>query len=181
MYTRNNPIALQSQKMITDALLLLMENKQFAKINIKELCDKALISRQTFYSLFQTKEQVIELHFDKLFADYVQPFEETQETTVSEICSSAISYLMNNKYFISLLVKNNLNYIMIQKFQQYLVEFGNVIHAEQREDEEYAKAFISGALVEMIARYIKNNSFDNPKEISLLVEQIITGKYFRAN
>ena len=35
MYTGNNPIAIQSQKMITDALLLLMERKQFSKIQVK--------------------------------------------------------------------------------------------------------------------------------------------------
>ncbi|WP_052404126.1 MULTISPECIES: TetR/AcrR family transcriptional regulator [unclassified Paenibacillus] len=179
MYTRNNPIALQSQKMITDALLLLMENKEFSKINIKELCDKALVSRQTFYSLFKSKEQVIELYFDKLFADYVQPFEETKESTVSEVCNSAISYLISKKNFISLLVRNNLNYIMIHKFEQYLIQFGNIINAPQREDQEYAMAFISGALVEVIARYIKNNASDSPTEISMLVEQIITGRYFR--
>lgn len=179
MYKGNNPTALQSQKMITDALLLLMDEKDFAKINIKELCDKALVSRQTFYSLFQTKEQVIELHFDRMFADYAKQFNETKKTTVSDVCTTAVSYLMDKKVFIGLLVKNNLNYIMIQKIEQYLVEFGDQINAPKRENEDYAMAFLSGALVELIARYIKNNAFEDSKEISMLIEQILTGNYFK--
>lgn len=181
MYKGNNPTALQSQKMITDALLFLMESKDFSKINVKEICDKALVSRQTFYSLFQTKEEVIELYFDKLFTDYAKQFEKSQVITVRYICSTSVSYLFENRFFIGLLVNNNLNYIMTRKMEEYLIELGSIINASKRKEDPYAMAFISGALVEIISRYIKNNSFENPEEISILIEKILTGKYFGIN
>lgn len=179
MYKGNNPTALQSQKMITDTLLSLMEGKSFAKITIKELCEKALISRQTFYTLFQTKESVLELYFDNLFSDYSRYFETSDNITIADICNSAIIYLIDRQDFIRLLVENNLNFIMTDKFKQYLLELGDIIHAPQLPNPDYAMSFVAGALVEMIAHYLKDNARIEPSELSAMVEQILTGQYFK--
>lgn len=178
MYTGNNPIAIQSQKMITDALLLLMERKQFSKIQIKELCECAKISRQTFYSLYDNKEQILELYFDQIFTGYIKETKSFDILSVSIICYSSITYLMRYHHFINLLVTNNLNYIMIKKFEQYLLEFSNIINVNKPNNHEYAIAFLSSALVGVISKYIQNNQFNNTKEISDLIESILTGNYF---
>lgn len=85
MYTGNNPTALQSKNMITEALLNLLKDKKFNKISIKELCEKALVSRQTFYFLFETKEQVIESYFDSLFFDYTKTFKNKESITINRV------------------------------------------------------------------------------------------------
>lgn len=56
MYRGSNPTALQSQSMIIQALLALMQEEPFAKITVKAICARAMVSRQTFYSLFDSKE-----------------------------------------------------------------------------------------------------------------------------
>lgn len=178
MYTGNNPIALQSQKMITDALLGLMEQKQFSKIQIKELCEFAQVSRQTFYSLYDNKEQVLELFFDQIFVEYIEKAKTFDKISVSLICSSSITYLMKYSHFINLLVTNNLNYIMTQKIEQYLLEFSNIISVNKPQNHDYGIAFLSSALVGVIGKYIQNNQFNNAKEISDLIENILSGNYF---
>ena len=59
MYTGDNKTAVLSQQLISDALLSILEEKAFEDISISELCKKAQVSRQTFYSLFGKKENVI--------------------------------------------------------------------------------------------------------------------------
>lgn len=101
MYQGSNPIALQSQQMIVDALLNLMEKKEFSKINVKELCSSAMISRQTFYTLFGSKEEVIGLHLDSLFDSFVERFlQNKKEFTVQELCENTIRYLIENKHLL---------------------------------------------------------------------------------
>ena len=70
MYQGKNPTALQSQNLITEALLALMEEEPFQKITIKAVCAHAGVSRQTFYSLFENKEEVIGRRLDQLFEEY---------------------------------------------------------------------------------------------------------------
>ena len=59
MYKGTNKTALFSQKLIGDAMLRLLENTPFAEISVSDLCKEADVSRQTFYSLFGSKENVI--------------------------------------------------------------------------------------------------------------------------
>lgn len=178
MYQGNNPTAIQSQKMITQALLSLMKIKKFSKIQIKELCEYAKVSRQTFYSLFGNKEQILELYFDQIFAKYIGHMKKIDNLSLSIICTSSITYLIKHSQFIELLVANNLNYIMIKKLKQYLLEFAEVINANTTENHNYAIAFLAGALVETIGAYIQNNQFKDAKEISNLIETILSGNYF---
>ena len=89
MYQGKNPTALQSQNLITEALLALMEEEPFQKITIKAVCAHAGVSRQTFYSLFENKEEVIERRLDQLFEEYRKRFiEEKRAYTLRSLCDS---------------------------------------------------------------------------------------------
>ena len=56
MYKGSNKSALLSQKLISEALLRLLETMPFNDISVSDLCREAQVSRQTFYSLFGTKD-----------------------------------------------------------------------------------------------------------------------------
>lgn len=178
MYQGNNSIAIQSQKFITQALLDLMKEKNFAKIQIKELCEKAQVSRQTFYSLYDGKEQILELYFDHIFKEFKTSLETKETLSLSIICSSAITYFVNNSDFIELLVNNQLDHIFNRKLEQYLLDFSKEANVAKLHDQEYAIAFLAGALTGIIRKYIENDAFHNDKEISDLIEHILTGQYF---
>lgn len=179
MYRGTNPTALQSQKMIVDALLKLMEKKEFSKINVKELCTCAMVSRQTFYTLFGSKEEVIGLHLDILFEAYIERFAPNpREFTVKELCDNTISYLIENKKLIQIMVKSNLDHIVKNKIEIYLSKLDSLLCTTQRKNQDYAMAFLSGALMSVISLAVKNDDFEDESKISSLIEEIITGKYF---
>ncbi|MCD7808354.1 MAG: TetR/AcrR family transcriptional regulator [Erysipelotrichaceae bacterium] len=50
--------ALQSKKKIIQAFTSLLKNKPYELITITEICQKASISRQTFYSHYQNKDVI---------------------------------------------------------------------------------------------------------------------------
>ena len=173
MYYGTNPTALQSQKMLINALLELMEKKEFSKISIKELCSTALVSRQTFYTLFDGKEEVIGLHLDTLFSD------SKKELSVNELCSITISCLVKEKKLIQLMVESNLDYIVKNKVENYLLSLNNLLSPTEKEHQEYAIAFLAGALMSVIFLAVKNNELENAAMLSQLIEDLITGKYFQ--
>lgn len=180
MYRGNNPTALQSQKMIIDALLKLMEKKEFSKINIKELCSGAMVSRQTFYSLFDSKEEVIGLHLDTLFDTYIRRFVQTKNNfTVRQLCDSTITYLIENKKLLQIMVKSDLDYLVKAKMESYLSNLNSLLKTAKRENMDYAIAFLTGALMSVISLAVKNDDLEDKEKISGLIEEIITGKYFQ--
>ena len=59
MYAGDNKTALYSQRLIADAMLTLLREKSYGEISVSDLCKTAGVSRQTFYSLFGSKDNVI--------------------------------------------------------------------------------------------------------------------------
>ena len=57
--TRINPKNIVVKESITQALLILMENKDFEKITITDIVNKAGVVRMSFYRNYTSKEDVI--------------------------------------------------------------------------------------------------------------------------
>ncbi len=59
MNTTTTPIAVQSRKMLVEALLALMQEKPYQDISICELTERATLSRRTFYRLFDAIDEIL--------------------------------------------------------------------------------------------------------------------------
>ena len=100
MYRGSNPTAISSMKWLSEAMMDLLKEKQYSKINVKDICTRADLSRQTFYQIFNSKEEIIR-HCIK------QSFESLEELPKrTDFMSSAAFIAKNiskNKEFIRLL------------------------------------------------------------------------------
>lgn len=179
MYIGNNKTAIKSQEMISDALIILLKNKKFSAIKITELCTSALVSRQTFYSLFDDKEDVINYKFSNVLRNYNELFKGNENITIEDLSSSFITYIANDYKFYKILIDNNLNHIMLKAFSDSLLITAEQIQVKVDVIDNYAVAFMSGALVEVTSRYIRRGLIDNEEDISKLITQILHGNYFK--
>lgn len=67
-----NPIAQQSQRWIIQALLDLMEEMEYNKISVTEICRKAGLDRRTFYRNFDSKNDVLEQYVRFLEEEHIK-------------------------------------------------------------------------------------------------------------
>ena len=72
MYKGKHKTAVKSQKIIAEAFFDILMERSYYDVSIKEICAKAGISRQTFYSLFGTKEDVIKFYLTETFNQWRQ-------------------------------------------------------------------------------------------------------------
>ena len=163
MYQGKNPTALQSQNLITEALLALMEEEPFQKITIKAVCAHAGVSRR----------------LDQLFEEYRKRFiEEKRAYTLRSLCDSIMECFVEQKKLLSLLVENRLDTLAREKSEAYLLHLDNIFHAYDHEDRDYAISFLTGAIISMVVYAIRKDDFTDSRKISNLVQKIITGHYF---
>lgn len=178
MYTGNNPSALRSMEWIRSALLQLLEQEKYEHITIKEICRQADLSRQTFYQIFSSKEEVIQYHFSTLFRAFEKGSSSVQNDTIPHITHHFFSFFYENRDFIQILVTNNLTFLLEQQFEVYLRKialFRNINDKELHGD--YTTAYIAGALTQVLIHWFKR-SFDlSINELSKLVTETITGEY----
>lgn len=181
MYTGKNPSAVRSQKWLAQSLLQLMEEKPYQKISIKEITEWSDLSRQTFYQLFDSKEEIIEYHLDYLFQQYLEKIKSLKLSSVEELARLYFVFFKQNERFIQQLIQNNLVSLLDQKFKLYLNAVKEAIAPEQSiRFSNYATAFISSGLVGLLVYYNEDRSL-TIDQLSTLVSNLLTNDYLCLN
>ena len=87
MYEGCNKTAIASQAAIAEALIELMKDKPYSRISVSEICKRAGVSRQTFYSLFASKDNVISFILERKYCFRPQDHECCRSSmTLEDIC-----------------------------------------------------------------------------------------------
>lgn len=177
MYIGNNKIALQSQQMISDAFMQQLEEKPFNKISISKLCNKAMVSRQTFYSLFDSKENILYYEYKKRYLNLSHFFLDEDIITIPKLVHAFIQYIDHYSDFFSILINNNLTEILSNGIKESLMSCDKLPISCNDLKNDYAIAFISGALVEIISTYIKKGKMDDLYMVENLLVSLFEGRY----
>ena len=179
MYKGSNKTALLSQKLIGDALLRLLENESFAEISVSDLCREAEVSRQTFYSLFGTKENVIVYTLQNSFCF-------TPENN-SSICRSASfhlfcqnysSYIVRNRHLLELLVKNEMMHFLYDVQYRAFMDCSHFFGDITGDDRIYLVDFISSGMNSIAKNYVLTGCTADEAFLEKLMFKLFGGLYF---
>lgn len=183
MYQGNNPTAIKSQNWIVTAILNLMKEKPYKQITVKDICEKADLSRQTFYNFFETKEDVLRYclrtHYEKQYEELAQK----DSVTLEDAMIACTTVLDENQNVIRLLTDNQLDSIISDEIARCVELFAD--HFSYRETNDvrlsYEKVCVSGALSRMVLYWFRSKnpiSVNELKDIFLTIYsgQLITNK-----
>ena len=170
MYCGNNKTARTSQKNIACALLDLLKEKPFSRISVSELCKEAGISRQTFYSLFKSKDNVITYIFQE---DYCySPEDSTGDPdgldSLHQLCLGYSSYIIRQTDFIRMLVENNIIYLMYDGLLESFSGCDCFLPQVMGDQRSYAASFYAGSMTGIARTYIEQGEVLSQKELESL-------------
>lgn len=180
MYQGSNKSALLSQKLISDAMLRLLEEKSFNDISVSDLCREAQVSRQTFYSMFGTKENVVlyELSHNCCFLP--------EECDVSchsamfrSFCEGFSRYIIEKRHIISLLVKNNMIHFLYDVQYNSLMNCKYFISDVSDEKRVFIVDFIASGMNSIAKNYILTGGNADIGFLKKLMFSLFGGLYFR--
>lgn len=181
MLERDNPISVRSKRLITEALLEIMDEVPFAKISIRDIVDKAGLTRQTFYHNFESKEDVLIHKLDDLFDGFFQYLIDNKVADCENIVKFYFRYWQNNADFLKLLIKNNLVYILELRYPEYF-KIVQLVYLRDKNisqiEAEYIYAFVSGAVINLLITWINGGQVMTPKEMAEFVMIILEGRFY---
>ena len=180
MYTGDNQTAIRSMKWIEESLIRLLENNQYKKITVKDICNEADLSRQTFYQMFDSREEVMEYHFCNLFLKFQKKCGDFRELECKDLTNQFYSFFYSERSFIRILIDNNMSFFLEQQFEQYLpqIKLFKMIN-ETEKYPEYSVVYVAGALTQTLIYWFKNNFEPEISEVSKITEEIISGKVYQ--
>lgn len=182
MYCGSNKTALQSQRQIAEALMALIRVKPYAQITISELCKTAGISRQTFYSLFASRENVVVFTLQAGERDIpeITPPERSndREDSLRWLCRGYSEYILQNRELIKLLVDNRIDYLLYDSFFDAMDSCECFLPKADACTRSYAASFYAGGIACVARRYAQEGCSSNVDQLEALLMTLLSGSLF---
>jgi len=181
MSKRENPMSVRSKTALSQSLLSLMMKKDFDSISISDITAKSGLSRQTFYTNFNKKEDILVYMIAGLFQRYKTTVAEAKELPSNFI----IDYFLfwdKNKDFLSLLFSQNLGYLFQDQNRSFFIE--DTEEVDELFDVEawqypYIKASIAGFTYELLQLWIKDSLGLGIDVLTTVADNLLSGKLFQ--
>ena len=179
MYHGTNKTALKSQKRILEALLNLMEQEEYNNITVKNVCRKAEISRQTFYYLFESKDEIVIYYLNTFLEELEQNMYDNNIISLYDLIYNYFSAIDSNEN-----IKKFMNITsIIPVFVNILLKVMGKIHTLKtnkhvEKEDFYANHFVASGLNGIFLFWLEKNKDIPLKELVSVIENILRGKVF---
>lgn len=161
---------------IFEAYYNLLKKQPCNEISVSDICDKAGVSRMSFYRNFKSKEDLISKSVEKIMAD---------------LKTSLRKYDKLNQYIVTREI-----FITAEKYKDAFNAFRSSNYAEQFIDtisdklfsfapqdvinpsRKYTPVFFFGALASVLGTWIRNGTKETPEEMAKLICEVADFPFF---
>lgn len=157
-----------SKSDLADALVLLLEKKEYQKISIQEIVDRAGLSRMAYYRNFESKDDILRFYLGKITDRFVK---ETQidydNLELDEYIAMLFTHLEQWASFCRLLQNNGLLHFVKSEFDRIFE--GKAGTAAER----YQYSFAAGGLFNIFSQWLSGNCKETPGELAQIFRKFV--------
>lgn len=177
-YKKQQSQKLKSMNWLSNALINLMVEKSFSEISICELCEKADLSRRTYYRLFSSKESILYYYMKKLCLDYYNLFSDETDLRLPNVANIFFTYWKKHKSFLLLLKRDNLESLLIQCFTELLPQIyvnskEKPIPTNDTQIRYYIAIFCAGGFGNLLLEWIEQDCNDQPEYMQNAIQTML--------
>ncbi len=189
--TKSESKYFNTAKKMDEALLSLMEKKDFEYITVTEICERAGVNRSTFYLHYETIGDLLNECIEQMNQDFLTYFEETTASFSRGIDSASLDelFLITPKYLIPYLtyISDNKNIFKVvlqnprvmQTDKTYNNLFSDILnrilarHNVPESRREYMLSFYVSGTMGIINRWLLSDCRESVDEIADIMMLVI--------
>ncbi|MBR2556517.1 MAG: hypothetical protein IKE94_16845 [Aeriscardovia sp.] len=153
---------------LTKALLSLLEKKKLNEITISELCNKADLSRLSFYRNYNSMEEIVREHLAGITDIFLTSSSPNFRTTPrEEFITLLFEHMYGIKDLVSLLIDNNLSYLLKEEFDDAFMRSVDIYN------DPYRCYVASGAYFNLFYYWFINGCKEKPSEVSRMLDGLL--------
>lgn len=153
---------------LADALIKLLESKDYAEINVNEICALADVGRTTYYRHLDKNNGKEELLMFKITYEWAVYQEKHDEEIKKDQNAGMSNYIYENRKLFSLLYKKGLVTFLMKAFE-VLVPGGEVYD----KNTSYLMSFLTYGYFGIIYQWIKYDFDETPEEVKSHIDGLI--------
>ena len=178
MYTGKHKTAVKSQKLIAESFFDLLQEKAYYDVSIKEICTKAGISRQTFYSLYGTKEDVIRFYLAETFAEWRRQAKTNGVNSLYDLILFFLLGITEDEKLSQLYSSEVLGGILADILKEHLDKTILYERGSISVGDSVANSFIAGGLTMAFKQWHADEDKISIEDVTMFVIKILSGDYF---
>ncbi|MDR1136161.1 MAG: TetR family transcriptional regulator [Clostridiales Family XIII bacterium] len=166
-----------SKQWITEAFYLLMKKKPFHDIRIKEIAEKAGVSRRTFYRHFERKEDILIYNGDFLLNDLSRQYRLMESTDIFSLLDISFNCREAEHDNCMVAYRDSLIYPAFNRNWGTIMDknplFSHLTYEEKR--------FVCGGMYSILLEQIENGDRFNKTEAINAIADMILGHHRRGS
>lgn len=173
--------------LMDEALLLLLEKKEYDFITVKEICEKAGVNRSTFYLHYENIDDLLLETIDLINNRFLSAF---NNETINPVFSNKDElFLITDKYlipYLNLIKEHKKIYKLIHQkpyifnnqktFKELYKNLFEIIlekYGVLDDEKEYVFVYFSYGTIAVIDKWIENDCKDDIYKICLIIKKLI--------
>lgn len=157
----------------------LLSMKKYSQITIREIIDLADVGRSTFYSHFETKDELLKSMCHDIFQNITSLKHSFNSTNPHSMITGILYHIKENKKAIKGVITSESGDLFINYFKAYFNQ--QIEHFLDHSGKSYTKVpkdflinHISGSFIEMVKWWIENNMKQTPEELTRYYLSVIS-------
>lgn len=181
MNTVNNLRFQETDRRIKDTMLSLMQQKDFHKITVSDICKESGVNRSTFYAHFTDVYDLMKKMQQDTFRDIQDTFKDTHAGNYAEYFSESsltrvLTHIKKNRLF----YRACLSYgqaatdmakdeLFIRYMRPFFLSLGfSETDADERRMQYYFRFFFAG-MIEVIRLWVESDCIETPEEMAAVI------------
>ena len=161
----------QTKNLISLALFQLMLKKDYDSINVKEICEKAGVSRMSFYRYLSKKEDIFIDYCDARFEEfYEECLKDAPSITIEEFTMDILLYFKKYSrqlYILRQAGKENLLLKQFNGYAKYLIAHNKSAFIQEQIKNPVMGPFFAGGFFNVLMNWLDDGMEASPEEVAL--------------
>jgi AcrR family transcriptional regulator len=165
-----------AKKCLLTALILLLRTKELRAIPVKELCDKAGVSRASYYRNYSSKEDILAQYIDSKFQARLRRILRENHDSFFESSTVFFASARKHRELLEIIIKNDLGRLLLSQYRAHLrtlVKMG-MLRCENG-CADYYVSFWAGGLTELVLSWARQDMRNSNQEMAVYLDRLIVG------
>ena len=167
----------KTKGLIALAVYSLMFRKDYDSITVKEICEKAGISRMSFYRYYNKKDDIFVNYCDERFEEFYDSINPIHDITVKEFTLRMFQFINKYKRQIKVLKRANREFMLLDQlnsYAKYIISNMRHDYIGEKKNNPLVAPFIAGGLFNILMIWVDSEKNLSPEEINDMLFNILS-------
>ncbi len=165
-----------TKRLLKDALIEMLKEKDIYNISIRELCERADVNRSTFYKHYGSQFDLL-ADMENNMLDFIAKTIKSNEAEPEKIVIAVCKYIEENIEFARLIINNNVDPAFAQKlFAMESVKTNTLKRFSGSSNDaelEYIYSFLTYGAFRVMCVWLNKEDREEPEVLARLVSQLM--------